>query len=153
MEFVTKYSFLNVFSQTGKNLSQNKIVAISILIFNFWPYVTKGIDLKWVINISIHIPWIYHPPYHQNLNERWMQTKPKPHLERSNLREKLIFKQRNFITNYEILLIFETLKDIGTWPLVHDQFWADYILNVPFWDFTNIIWFYNNLIKLMPNQN
>jgi hypothetical protein len=51
------------------------------------------------------------------------------------------------------LLIFETLKDIGTWPLVHDQFWADYILNVPFWDFTNIIWFYNNLIKLMPNQN
>jgi hypothetical protein len=43
-----------------------------------------------------------------------MQTKPKPHLERSNLREKLIFKQRNFITNYEILLIFETLKDIGT---------------------------------------
>jgi len=48
IEFVTKYSFFFsfFFSQTGKNLSQNKMVAISILIFNFWPYVTKGIDLK-----------------------------------------------------------------------------------------------------------
>jgi len=35
-------------------------------------------------------------------------------LEISNLREELIFKQRNFMTNNEILLIFAILKDIGT---------------------------------------
>jgi hypothetical protein len=35
-------------------------------------------------------------------------------LERSNLREELIFKHRNFITNCEISLIFATPKDIGT---------------------------------------
>jgi hypothetical protein len=35
-------------------------------------------------------------------------------LERSNLREELIFKHRNFITNCEISLIFVIPEDIGT---------------------------------------
>jgi len=39
-------------------------------------------------------------------------------VEISNLREELIFKPRNFITNYEILLIFAILKDIGTRPIL-----------------------------------
>jgi hypothetical protein len=43
---VTKYYHSNFVLQIGKKSSQNKIVAIGMLILNFWPHVTKGIDLK-----------------------------------------------------------------------------------------------------------